>query len=224
MPLYALVSFAFVLAASPALYAQSTSLSQGSHRIEIFVERRDGMVWKQVDPGLVFNQNDLLRFRFQTNFDGYLYVVNHSSSGSDMLLFPREETGRDNRIQAAKSYQVPATKSQFRIAGPAGHEVVYWMLSPVELPGYSSPPASAETRKAPELIPRCDDELFRARGECIDSTAGARGIDAQETLPKGLPRSDDPADLVFMRQQNKSVISSRILHGPIVYEFRIAHK
>ncbi len=214
----------FVLAASQLLVAQSTSLSQGSHHIEIVVERRDGLVWKQVDPGLVFNQNDLLRFRFQTNFDGYLYVVNHSSSGKDMLIFPREETGRDNRIQGGKSYQVPATKSQFRITGPAGHEVVYWMLSPVELPGYASAAEAVETRKAPELIPRCDDELFRARGECIDSSAGARGIEAQEKLPKGLPRADDSSDLVFMRQQNKSVISSRVLHGPIVYEFRIAHK
>src|SRR6266849_5734577 len=112
--------------------AQSTS-QHGPYRMEIVLERRDAGAWHTVDPGLVLEQNDRVRFRFHTNFDGYLYVMNQSTSGTYALLFPSEETGRENRIHAGKEYLVPATQTLFRIAGPAGHEIVYWMLTPVEL-------------------------------------------------------------------------------------------
>ena len=39
-----------------------------------------------------------MRFRFRTNFDGYLYVTNLGTSGKYEQLFPRQETGQDNRI------------------------------------------------------------------------------------------------------------------------------
>ena len=87
------------------LCAQSTS-QQGPYRMEIVLERRDGNVWRAVDPGLVLDQNDRVRFRFQTNFSGHLYVMNQSTSGTYSLLFPRDETGRDNQVQAGKEYLV----------------------------------------------------------------------------------------------------------------------
>src|SRR5882762_6568068 len=92
------------------LCAQSTS-QQGPYRMEIVLERRDGNVWRAVDPGLVLDQNDRVRFRFQTNFSGHLYVMNQSTSGTYSLLFPRDETGRDNQVQAGKEYLVPATQA-----------------------------------------------------------------------------------------------------------------
>ena len=74
-----------------------------------------------------------MRFRYRANFAGYLYVVNRSTSGKVEQLFPREETGQDNRIAAGKQYTIPSTDAIFRIAGPAGHELIYWLASPVEL-------------------------------------------------------------------------------------------
>ena len=82
-------------------------MAQGAHRMEILLERLDGDTWHTIDPGLVLAQGDRVRFRFRTNFDGYLYVMNQSTSGKYEQLFPREETGQDNRIAAGKEYQVP---------------------------------------------------------------------------------------------------------------------
>ena len=53
-----------------AACGQSRTLSQGPNRMEIMVERREGGAWRSVDPNLVFAQNDRVRFRFRTNFDG----------------------------------------------------------------------------------------------------------------------------------------------------------
>ena len=214
------------------LAAQSASV-QGPYRMEIVLERREAGAWKTVDPGLVLEQNDRVRFRFHTNFDGYLYVMNQSSSGSYAMLFPGEETGRENRIHAGKDYLVPATQTLFRISGPPGHEVVYWMVTPAELrtdePKYIPlpPPPAAEKRVPSNMTPRCDDAMFRARGECIDTSAGPKMVTSRELLPDNLAQvpSESSGELMFMRKQHTAVVSSPVpLKGPVIYEFRLAHK
>ena len=216
----------------PVPRPQTQSLARGAHRIEITHERQQGEGWRAVDPGLVLESGDRVRFRFRANFDGYLYVMNQGTSGSYTLLFPREETGRENNIRAGKEYLVPATEAWFRIAGPPGHDIVYWMVSPVALPGqqpvYKPLPPPPKTPPPPaNLLPRCDDAIFRARGECVDSSAGPKKVPGKEALPENLAHVPGAAsrELIIMRQENQAVVSSPApLTGPIVYEFRLAHK
>ncbi len=210
--------------------AQTHSMTQGAHRMELVLERLDaGNTWRAIDPGLVLAQGERVRFKFRTNFDGFLYVMNLSTSGSYEQLFPRQETGENNQISASKEYQVPATSAAFRIAGPAGHEVVYWLVSPARLNESTRPLAPPATKgPPPTLIPRCDDAILKARGECIDSSAGPKLVPRGEQIPDNLTgagASRTQRDLLFMRQKNTAVISSpEPLTGPIVYEFRLAHK
>src|SRR4051812_34677087 len=137
-----------VAALLPLAFSQSKNMNQGAHRMELMLERYDAGAWKSIDPALVLAQGDRVRFRFRTNFDGFLYVTNQSTSGKYEQLFPREETGQDNRITASKEYQVPSTSVAFKIAGPAGHEVVYWLVSPVKLTEAPSLP-TAERKPIP---------------------------------------------------------------------------
>ncbi len=213
---------------APSLFAQSRAMTQGSHRMEIVLERLDGSAWHAIDPGLVLAQGDRVRFRFRTNFDGYLYVMNQSTSGKYEQLFPREETGQDNRVAGNKDYQVPATSSAFRIAGPPGFEVVYWLVTPARLtdgvPHIGSP--AGPTRPL-TLLPRCDETLLKSRGDCIDHSAGPKLVPRGEALPDNLSQAagQTPRDLVFMQQKDTAVIaSSAPLTGPVIYEFRLAHR
>ena len=208
---------------------QSRTMTEGSHRMELVLERLDRDTWRTIDPGLVLAQGDRVRFKFRTNFDGYLYVMNQSTSGNYEQLFPTDQTGQDNRIAASKEYQVPATSAAFRIAGPAGHEVVYWLVTPGRLtgaaPSYQPPPA----KKAPPaaLMPRCDDTILKSRGDCVDPTAGPKLVPRGETMPQNLTLGlgREPRDLLFMRQKNTAVISSPVsLTGPVIYEYRLAHR
>ena len=202
--------------------------------MEITVQRLENGVWKLADPGSFLTGTTRVRFRYRANFAGYLYVVNRSTSGKTEQLFPREETGQDNRIAAGKDYTIPATDAIFRIAGPAGHELIYWLASPVELtkdtakpePEVSSSPAVAKPRPE-DLIPRCDDAIFRARGDCVDSSAGPQGIAEGEPLPQGMAGAGaaTPRDLLFLRREKTTVVASQVpLTGPVIYEFRLAHK
>ena len=226
------LALVLALAAVPCI-SQTQTPAATTHRMEIGVERLENGVWKLVDPGLVFDRNDRVRFRYRANFAGYLYVVNRSTSGKIEQLFPREETGQDNRIAAGKEYTIPATDTVFRIAGPAGHELIYWLASPVELTnapklGPDTSPLPPVSKPRPDdLIPRCDDAIFRARGDCVDSSAGPRGIANGEQLPQGLASAGaaTPRDLLFLRREKTTVVASPVpLTGPIIYEFRLAHK
>lgn len=215
------------LALLPLARPQSKSMTQGTHRMELMLERLDGTTWKTIDPALVLAQGDHVRFRFRTNFDGYLYVTNQSTSGKYEQLFPRVETGQDNRIVAGKDYQVPATSVAFRIAGPPGHEVVYWLVSPGRLTDMSARPTLPLSNTTPlTLIPRCDEGVMKARGDCIDSTAGPKLIPREVDVSKELAAANAASrELLFVREQNTAVISSpEPLTGPVIYEFQLAHR
>lgn len=213
---------------SPAA-AQKTALERGPHRLEIVLERLSAGKWNKIDPGLVLNQNDRVRFRATTNFDGYLYVMNQGTSGDYTRLFPREDTGSQNKLKAGKEYVVPATEGAFRITGPAGHEIVYWMITPVDIgarPEYVPLPPPPSPEKLPKhLMPRCDDTIFRARGDCVDTSAGPQQANEQ-TLPQNLAQvpKDGAPELLFVQKEGSSVVSAPpALAGPVIFEFRLAH-
>jgi hypothetical protein len=227
-----MIRLACALSLAAALaYPQSRTLTEGAHRMELVLERLDRDTWRAIDPGLVLAQGDRVRFKFRTNFDGFLYVMNQSTSGTYEQLFPRDETGQDNRIAASKEYQVPATSAAFRIAGPAGYETVYWLVSPGRLsdtaPRYP-PPSPAMKAAPPTLIPRCDDTILKSRGDCIDPSAGPKLVPRGEALPQNLTGPGlgrEQRDLLFLRQKDTAVISSPVpLNGPVIYEYRLAHR
>jgi hypothetical protein len=211
----------------------STPPAAESLRLEITLEKQTGVGWTAVDPGLVFESDDRVRFRITPNFGGFLYVMNHGTSGDYTLLFPREETGLDNKIERDQEYVVPATSGAFRIAGPPGHEIVYWVVSPVELqskdagpPYHPLPPPPAPGKTPPNLLPRCDDTILRARGDCIDTSAGLRPVEEPDALPENLSglRHLQSRQLLFMKKDNKAVVGAGEAGGPVIFEFRLAHK
>ncbi|HSW50310.1 MAG TPA: DUF4384 domain-containing protein, partial [Bryobacteraceae bacterium] len=223
-PVLALVCLAGALAAQ-----QGGTKSQVSHRMEITLERQQGAEWLAVDPGFVFEKGDRLRFGFRANFDGYLYVMDYGTSGRYSLLFPREETGQDNRIETGKEYRIPATESWFRVDGPPGHDLIYWLASPMPLSqGGTGLPALPKDKQPPKtLLPRCDDSIFRARGLCIDSSAGLRAAPETEDLPENLRNIPGARsrELIIVKKGESTVVSSPVrLTGPVLYEFRLAHK
>jgi hypothetical protein len=203
-------------------------------RMEILLEKEDKGKGVVMEPGHVFEKGDRLRFRFTPNFSGTLFVMDRGTSGSYTMLFPKQETGTNDRMESGKTYLLPATdQGWFRVTGPPGHDVVYFVVtsaaggtstSAVQIP-HAPPPAekhSADTRDPASLVPRCNDELFRARGECVDVSAGPKA--AGDSLPGNLSGMKS-RDLFFIRKEKTSVVSSQqSFDSPVVYEFHIAHK
>ena len=209
---------AVVLLSSLAAFAQSNTHSKGPHRMEITLERLQSGAWAVIAPTQVLDNGDHVRFRFKTNFSGYLYVMNAGTSGDYSRLFPGPETGEQNKIETGKEYLIPATQGAFRIAGPAGQDILTWMVTPAALGDGAKkykplPPPPKPGSVPPLMTPRCDDAIFKSRGDCIDTSAGAK------------PGNAASRELIFILQDKKSVVSSPVpLKEPVVYEFRLAHK
>jgi Domain of unknown function (DUF4384) len=207
--------------------------AQGRYRMEILLERRDGDTWRTIDPGLVLAQGDRVRFRFRANFDGFLDVMNLNSSGDYQQLFPTAEAGEDNQIASGKDYRVPETTGAFLVSGPPGYERVYWLVTPARI---GAPPRTESARPVPpnfqspsppKVTPRCDDSIWRARGDCIDPSAGPKLVPRGADLPQALAEAEGQSrrDLSFLRQDQKTVISGAgPLTRPVIYEFRLAHR
>jgi hypothetical protein len=197
-------------------------------RVKLTVERQEASAWKKVDAALVFNSGDKLRFHVSSSFTGYLYVMNHGTSGAYELLFPRNDTGSDNRIEAGRDYVVPAAQGWFKVSGPAGHDVVYWVISPMKLGNEvrTLPPPPPRPDLPLSFHPRCDDTIFKSRGDCIDTSAGVKPLKEGEAAPKNLEgiAAPTPRELLFIQEKGSTVVSSPApLSGPVVYELRLAH-
>jgi hypothetical protein len=201
-------------------------------RMEILLEKEDHGKPVVMEPGHVFESGDRLRFRFTPSFNGTLFVMDRGTSGSYTMLFPKEDTGTDDRMVAGKLYLLPSTdKGWFRVTGPAGHDVVYFVVSSANPGGQSGaqvtavpvPHAPPPAEQAPaEMTPRCNDDLFRARGDCVDLSAGPKK--AGDSLPDNLSGMK-ARELNFIRKDKTTVVSSpEPLEGPVVYEFHVAHK
>jgi hypothetical protein len=211
-----------------AAWGQGAKKAEPGHKLRFVLERQDKGVWKTIDPATVLEQGDRVRFRATATFAGYLYVMSHNTSGSYELLFPRNDTGTGNEVKAGVEYTVPATAGYFRIAGPAGHDVLYWVISPTDLgkePGYRPlPPPPAQPVPPSSLRPRCDDTVFKARGDCVDPEAGPRPA---QKLPENLAgMAQKNREMLFIKGQQGgvTVTSPEPLRGPAIYEVRLSHR
>jgi hypothetical protein len=147
------------------------------------------------------------------------------------VLFPAGSSAGSNRIEMGRSYLVPAEgDGWFEVSGPAGFDTLYFLVSatPIALP--SGPAANQDNDKTPpppNLLPRCDDAIFKARGECVDASAGAAPLPPDASVPRELVPLARTAsrDIVLTDDgDDTGVQSAPNAKLPIIYTFRLAHR
>lgn len=104
-----------------------------------------------VDPAGEFKTGDRLRFAFESNIDGYLYVAQQGASGNWDVLFPNPDiNGGRNAVRRFEEYEVPGG-DWFVLDEHVGTEQVFVFLSrePLKtLPGFDRPVRSMERGNA----------------------------------------------------------------------------
>jgi len=194
--------------------------------LEITLERRREGKIETMAPGHVFQNGDQFRLRLKSHYNGYLYMMDQGTSGRFATVFPAADAGLDNRVQMDKEYFVPAgDDGWFDISGPAGFDVLYFLLSPAEI---ARPSAASFVAPGPisSMRPRCNDKIFRARGECMDSTAGPAAIPEGQPLPAPLSPIAGSAsrDITVSKKDGGPVSVSGGTGAPLLYTFRLAHQ
>jgi len=151
-------------------------------------------------------------------------------------LFPAATTERGNQIETGRSYLVPAEgDGWFQVSGPAGFDVLYFLVSatPMTLPSRPSSNQGDEHAPSqgnpppPNLLPRCDDAVFKARGECVDGSASAEPLPPDAAVPRELVPLARTAsrDIVLTDDGDDTAVQSAPnAKLPIIYTFRLAHR
>lgn len=205
---------------------QPTSPAKGL--LVITLEKKIAETTQPMAAEHVFEQGDVVRFKLHSDYNGYLYVMNLSTSGDFSTLFPSADAGSDNRITPKGNYLVPAD-GWFKIGGPAGFETLYFLLSPTPLAQPAARTGAASTFVMPgpasSLKPRCNDAVFRARGECTDTSAGPSALPADAPLPPEISPLAGSAsrDITFTRNNDSTTVGTNAGKAPVIYTFRLAH-
>ena len=200
--------------------------------IGIRVERKVGERIDKMPPNKVFESGDILRFQLSSSMAGYLYVVDKGTTGGVATLFPGASAlPGDNRITPGRTYLVPADgDGWFEVDGPPGFDVLYFLVSatPIRLPASPQPQAGGEksrpeTTLVPGLLPRCDNAVFKSRGECLDDSAGVAPLPSNAELPREIAPLAGTAsrDIFLSDDDGDTTVKAEKL--PIIYTFRLAH-
>jgi hypothetical protein len=214
-----------VFALSAAILSADAPQSNNADSIVVEIERRtESGGWQQIDPQLVLQREDQIRFRFQTSFPAYVYVWDHSSGGKTELLYPRPSRS-SAAFQPGVWYLLPDGDGLFTVGGPPGFDVTYWVASPQPLSGA---PAAPRLPAFPDSIrPKCNADVLRARGLCTDESAGVRPARMNDPFWESLGSATPglrSRELTFTHQTAPTRISTPPGAGYILYEFRIAHR
>jgi hypothetical protein len=178
--------------------------------LTVTVERASGEQWRPVDAATVFKAGEEVRFRIRPGFAGYIYVLNETAAGERMWIFPPASAPRSNSVVADRDYVFPDGDGALQIPDRAGYDFVYVILTSVRLPAMPPVPPRIERPVKNTLLPRCKEGPLRARGVCLDETAGARPVDDPkrvESITK-MVRGDD----------------ARSAGQIVVHELRLAHR
>jgi hypothetical protein len=220
-----------LLFAGPAQYVRpQTTNSAGL--ISIRLEQKKGDESKPVAQNNVFHNGDILRFRLISRIAGYLYVVDKGTTGQTTTLFPVSTgPGSQNKIEPDQTMVVPAMgDGWFEVSGPSGFDTIYLLVSssPILVPPSTLPETQEAPQNAlpPNLLPRCNDEIFKARGDCVDSSAGVAPLPAGASVPRELvPFAKSASRDIILADDGDGVTvkpapSAKL---PLIYTFRLAH-
>jgi hypothetical protein len=97
-------------------------------RYSVLKPRADG-TFEEVSPDSVFHMGDRIRLSLMSNQEGYLYIIEHGSSGKWQPLYPPPgESGR--KLIAGQEYLIPGGPGEFfEFNGETGQEKLFVLLS-----------------------------------------------------------------------------------------------
>jgi hypothetical protein len=96
--------------------------------MRVLVLKSEGGRFVPVDPARVFKPGDEIRVAFESNFDGYVYVINVTPAGAKRVIYPGVRAANSsNVIRARQRVELPATS--FVFDKETGTEVLQVIMS-----------------------------------------------------------------------------------------------
>jgi hypothetical protein len=139
---FAIAALLFATVTAPAVSADKKRQHKGddgsgarglfnkkmSDAMTIVVFKLDGGSLVPVAPSTEFKAGDQIKLQLQSNFDGFIYVVNIQPSGKRCLKFPYPEA-TDNSVRAGEKYDIPPPGDVMEFDTEKGTEVLQVIMT-----------------------------------------------------------------------------------------------
>lgn len=113
--------------------ARGLFVSKRSDAMSIVVYKNEGGTLVPVDPSTEFKAGDLIKLQLQSNFEGFIYVVNIQPSGKRCVLFPYAEAS-NNAVRPDERYDIPPGSDAIEFDKEKGTEVLQVIMSRDRIP------------------------------------------------------------------------------------------
>lgn len=187
-----LISISFAQKSNDEARTRALFVNKKSDAMMILLLKHDGNQLVPADPGAEFKQGDQIKIQFESNFEGYVYLINVQPNGKKKIIFPYDATS-GNTIVANKRYDFPPGRDLIEFDGEKGTEILQVIM----------------TRDRIALL---DDALKNSEGELGESAASAAaelegGISAEKTttvVPEGGTNGVRSRNIVVAQGQDKN--------------------
>jgi hypothetical protein len=119
--------FATAFAQSQGIRARGLFVSGKTDAMRVLILKAEGNNLVPVDPSKTFQKGDQIRVSFESNFDGYVYVVNVTPGGKKRVLFPYDKE-TNNVIHSRQRYELPSS-NVFVFDEEKGTEILQVIMS-----------------------------------------------------------------------------------------------
>ncbi len=197
-------------------------LNKKADAMRVVILKSEGGAMVPVDPSTEFTEGDEIKLSFQSNFQGYVYIVNVTPGGKKCVLFPYKSEA-DNTVRPDRRYDLPQDAT-IAFDAEKGTEVLQVIMSPSRIEHLDAAIKEAGGCLA-ESASSAAAELASERGGIVKSNITA-------VIPKSALRS---RNIVLAagkdKDQNGSVVAisnkdgaSKLKDGEAaVFEIKLKH-
>jgi hypothetical protein len=193
--------------------------------MRVVVLKSEGGSFVPVDPARVFKQGDEIRVSFESNFDGYVYVINISPGGKKRVIFPGGQAASGvNAIRMHQRIELPPTS--FIFDKETGTEILHVVMSrePVGVLDAAVRDANGELLSAASVAGELS--ATTQRGIVSENVAAVlpqgAGIRARGVFLAGGRDQDKTGSVVAIADEKRS--DPRLKPGEVArFEIRLEH-
>lgn len=113
--------------------ARGLFVNKRSDAMSVLVLKLEDSALVPVDPSHEFKAGDQIKIQLESNFDGFIYVVNIQPSGKRCLMFPYVGVS-NNAVISGEQYQIPPGKDAMQFDEEKGTEVLQVIMSRDRIP------------------------------------------------------------------------------------------
>ena len=188
--------------------------------MRILVLKSEGGNFVPVDPGRIFTQGDEIRVAFESNFDGYVYVINVSPDGKKRVIFPGTQAANSsNVIRARQRIELPRTS--FIFDKEMGTEILQVIMArePVAVLDAAVKESKGELQSASSAAAELSANAQRG---IVSESASITGLRARGVFLAAGKDNDKAGSVVAIADEKRA--DARLKTGEVAsFEIRLQH-